>query len=101
MSGKPKTKVEVITRSEASAKHSVDRTTDLTGLCHSLFEGSPLPTAMVTGASHLVQYVNPAFSLIAGKSKEELMGKAFTEIIPSDGCRALLDHVYRTGEAES
>jgi signal transduction histidine kinase len=48
-----------------------------------------------------VRYVNPAFSIIVGKSKGELTGKAFAEIMPRDGCVSFLDRVYRTGEGES
>ena len=101
MSGKPKAKLEVIPGAETKAKHSVDQTPDLPGLCRSIFEASPLPMAMVEGATHIVGYVNSAFCLMAGKSKNELTGNPFPEIMPGDGCRAFLDHVYRTGEAES
>jgi len=101
MSGKPKAKVEVITGAETSTKHRADPAPDLPDLCRSIFEGSPLPMAMVKGARHIVRYVNAAFCLMAGKSKSELTGNPFTEIMPDDGCLAFLDHVYRTGEAES
>ena len=101
MSGKSKTKLEIITGAETKSKKPPDETPGVAGLCHSLFEGSPLPTAMVEGVSHIVRYVNSAFCVMAGKSKNELTGAPFTEIMPGAGCRAFLDHVYRTGEAES
>ena len=93
MSGKPKASVEVITGAETEAE-------DLQGLCCSIFEGSPLPMAMVAGASHIVQYANPAFSTMVGKSKDELTGAPIAEIMSGNGCLACIDRVYRTGEAE-
>ena len=75
-------------------------TLDLAKLCQCLGELSPLPLAGVAGASHLVCYVNPAFSLIMGKAREDLVGKPFCEITHlSSDCVALLDRVVRTGKA--
>ncbi|MBZ5509227.1 MAG: PAS domain-containing sensor histidine kinase [Acidobacteriia bacterium] len=99
MSAKPKAKVEV-TGAETKAKHRAALAPDLPDLCRSIFEGSRLPMAMVTGARHIVRYVNPAFSQIVGKSADELTGSPFAEVM-RDGCVLFLDRVYRTGEAES
>ncbi|MGA2962699.1 MAG: ATP-binding protein [Candidatus Korobacteraceae bacterium] len=74
---------------------------DLPSLCHSIFEGSSLPMAMLAGAEHIVSYVNPAFGRFVGRDKDELAGIPFAEVVPGDGCLSLLDRVYRTGEAES
>src|SRR5512141_3267762 len=74
---------------------------DLPSLCRLIFEGSPLPIATVSGAKHIVCYVNPAFCRLVGKGKDELMGNPFAEIVPGDGCLSCLDQVYRTGEAET
>ncbi|MGZ6226461.1 MAG: two-component system sensor histidine kinase NtrB [Syntrophales bacterium] len=100
MSAKPKTNVEVTTGAEPEAKHPAHQTPNLSGLCRSIFEGSPLPMAMAAGATHIVQYVNPAFSVMVGKSRDELTGNPFAKIMPGGGCLAFLDRVYRTGEAE-
>jgi PAS domain S-box-containing protein len=81
--------------------HRADQTPDLPSLGRSIFEGSPLPMAAVAGANHIVQYVNPAFCRLVGKSKDELIGIPFAEIMPGDGCLSLLDRIYRTGEAET
>jgi len=74
---------------------------DLPGLCHSLFEGLPLPMAVLAGLRHIVSYVNPAFGRLVGRDEDELVGIPFAEVVPEDGCLSLLDEVYRTGEAGS
>jgi two-component system NtrC family sensor kinase len=78
-----------------------DQMSELPSLCHSIFEGSSLPMAMLAGARHIVRYVNPAFGHLVGRDKGELAGIPFDEVVPSDGCLPLLDRVYRTGEAET
>jgi PAS domain-containing protein len=78
-----------------------DQAPDLPSLCHSMFEGSPMPVATVAGAKHIVCYVNPVFCSLVGKSKSELIGNPFAEMVPGDGCLSLLDQVYRTGKAET
>jgi hypothetical protein len=84
---------------ETETNHRANQMPDLPGLCRLMFEGSPLPTATVEGAKHVVRYVNPAFCRLAGKSKDELIGNPFAEIVPEDGFLSFLDQVYRTGEA--
>jgi PAS domain S-box-containing protein len=79
--------------------HRADQMPDLPSLCRLMFEGSPLPMVTVEGAKHVVRYVNPAFCRLAGKSKDELIGNPFAEIVPEDGLLSFLDQVYRTGEA--
>lgn len=67
-----------------------------------LLEGSPVPMAELEGVEHLVRYVNPAFCRLVGKSKEAMIGNAFAATArQGDECMALLDRVYRTGEAET
>ena len=78
-----------------------DQAPDLPSLCHAMFEGSPMPVATVAGAKHIVCYVNPVFCSLVGKSKSELIGSPFAEMVPGDGCLSLLDQVYRTGKAET
>lgn len=60
-----------------------------------------MPVAAVDGIGHIVRYVNPAFCLLAGKLKKELLGKPFTSMPGGDECLAMLDRVYRTGKAET
>ncbi len=74
---------------------------DLPRLCHTIFDSSPLPMAVVEGDNHVLRYVNPAFCRLDGTSNEQLIGKPFGEILPDDGCLSSLDRVYRTGEAET
>ena len=63
-----------------------------------LFEGSPLPFAALAGPNYTLRYVNPAFCRLADRTKDDLIGKPFAEVVFWEGCLALLDHVYGTGE---
>jgi signal transduction histidine kinase len=65
---------------------------------HIIFDTSPLPLAILAGANHVLRYVNPAFCRLVSKSKDELTGKPFAEAVPWEGCIALLNRVYKTGE---
>jgi PAS domain S-box-containing protein len=65
-------------------------------------ERSPVPVAELEGVGHVVRYVNLAFCKLAGKPKEVLVGKPFVDAMRGgDTCLAMLDRVYRTGEAET
>jgi hypothetical protein len=97
----PNAKAEAFMDGEMNAKRRVERVSDLPSLCHPIFEGWPLPIATVAGTKHIVSYVNPAFCRLAGKNKNQLIGNTFAAIAPEDGCLALLDRVYRTGEAQA
>jgi signal transduction histidine kinase len=71
-------------------------------LCRALAESSPMATASVDGLSHIIRYINPAFCLLINKSREELIGKKFSDVVPAGfECLALLERVYRTGQAET
>ena len=73
-------------------------------LFHCMTESSPLSMIAVDGATLLVHCVNPAFCLLAGKTRQELVGKPFAEVVPEekcDTCLALIERVYRTGISES
>ncbi|HXR94265.1 MAG TPA: PAS domain S-box protein, partial [Rhizomicrobium sp.] len=51
--------------------------------------------------AHLIHYANAAFCRLAGTSQQALTGRPFAEAMPQgDSCLAVLDRVYRTGEAE-
>jgi signal transduction histidine kinase len=86
---------------ETNTNQRTDQVPDLSNLCRSVFEGSPLPTATVAGASHILCYVNSAFCRLVSKRQDELIGQPFAEIMPEDRCLPYLDKVYRTGEAET
>lgn len=80
---------------------SFDGNHDTPNLFRALAEASPMPMVAVEGADHIVRYVNPVFCLFADKSSEELTGKPFCEIVPSDDLfLPLLNRVYQTGQAE-
>ncbi|HUQ91023.1 MAG TPA: ATP-binding protein [Bryobacteraceae bacterium] len=74
---------------------------ELPALCRLIAETAPVAMAGVDGPSHVVRYVNPAFCLLIGKAREELMEKSFSEAAPIQSeCLSLLDRVYRSGKAE-
>src|SRR5665213_984239 len=71
-------------------------------LCRAVADASPMPMAGLSGPSHTVRYVNLAFCLLIGKSKDELIGTAFCDITPGmNECMLLLDRVAKTGLADS
>ncbi len=84
---------------EINANPGLDVRDDLPMFERVLFEGSPLPVAALAGPDHTLRYVNPAFCGLVDKSKNDLIGKPFAEVVFWEGCLALLDHVYSTGEA--
>ena len=86
-------------RPEINADLGLDPTDDVPTTERVLFEGSPLPVATLAGPNHTLLYVNPAFCRLADKTKDDLIGKPFAEVVFWKGCLALLDHVYGTGEA--
>jgi len=60
-------------------------------------EHAPLPMAIVQVAERILVQVNPAFCRLVGKSREELIGKSFAEMLPEkEHCMRLLDRVLRT-----
>jgi PAS domain S-box-containing protein len=65
-----------------------------------IIERAPLPIVEVQGRNHLVTYVNSAFCTLLEKSRIDLIGKPFCEIVPKgEDCVPVLDRVYETGEA--
>jgi len=101
MTQKPKGNAEALMDSETSSNHRANPAPELPSLCHIIFDGSPLPIALVEGDEHLLRYVNPAFCRLGGAGDEQIIGKPFGEILSEDGCLSSIDRVYRTGEAET
>src|SRR5687767_9523623 len=65
-----------------------------------IIERAPLPIVEAQGSAHIVSYVNSAFCTLVGKTREELIGKPFGEIVcGGENCVSILDRVYQTGEA--
>jgi two-component system NtrC family sensor kinase len=82
-----------------NADSGLDPKPDAPNIERALFEGSPLPVAALAGLNHTLRYVNPAFCRLAGKTKDELIGKPFAQVVFWGECPALLDRVYATGRA--
>jgi signal transduction histidine kinase len=65
-----------------------------------VIERAPLPIVEVRGDAHIVSYVNSAFCSLLGKTRAQLIGHPFAQLIPGGHeCVPLLDTVYYTGEA--
>ena len=63
-----------------------------------VIERSPLPMVEVDGPEHTVRFVNAPFCALLGKSRGELVGQLFENIICSGRkCIELLNRVYETG----
>lgn len=77
----------------------VDSEPDVPNMEHVLFEGSPVPMASLAGPNHTLRYVNPAFCRLAGRTRNELVGKPFVEVIFWAGCLKLLDRVHASRQA--
>jgi two-component system NtrC family sensor kinase len=81
-----------------NAEHVINLST----LCRVVADASPMPMAALGGALHTLRYVNLAFCLLTGKSKDELIGTAFCGVTPgTNDCVLLLDRVVKTGLADS
>ena len=75
---------------------------DLSSRALAGIDRAPLPMAAVEGAGHIMRYVNPAFCRLIHKTRDELVGNPFSEMLPQkDECVSLLDYVYRTGKTGS
>ena len=65
-------------------------------------EHSPLPTAVVSGPTHIVRYANSAFCRLLYLPIEQLIGRPVIELISDEeDCGRLLDRVRRSGQPES
>ena len=73
---------------------------DVSGMGSSMLDTSPLPIAALAGSNHIIRYVNSAFCRLALKTKDDVIGKPLVEVVQWEGCIALLNHVYSTGEVE-
>jgi len=82
--------------------YNVEQQMDLPALCSAVADASPVPMAGLCGPLHTLRYVNLAFCLLTGKSKDELIGTPFSGIAPcANECMVLLDRVAKTGLADS
>jgi signal transduction histidine kinase len=98
MTGLRKTKSEDPTNSETCTNLWWE---DQPSLYDALFDGSPLPMAIVMGATHILCYANPSFCLLIAKNKADLVGSRFAKLAPQGELLSLLDRVFQTGAAEN
>jgi PAS domain S-box-containing protein len=57
----------------------------------------------VEGTTHIVRYLNTAFTRLVGKEAAELIGRPFAQAVPEgekNRCLSLFDRAFRTGTAE-
>lgn len=81
---------------------TTERPMDIVRICSAIAESSPMPMAALEGSSHIVRYVNPAFCLFSGKTKEQFLGRALASIVSvGEQCMAILDRVHLTGRADT
>ena len=83
---------------EADANTRLGRGPDGPNIERIISGTSPLPIATVAGPNHNLRYVNSAFCRLTCKTEDELLGQPLIEVVPWEGCLALLNHVYSTGE---
>lgn len=63
---------------------------------------APVALVMVEEPGHIVRYGNPVFCRLVGKPLEQLLGRAFGDVLPdAAACLEVLDRVSSTGTAES
>jgi len=81
--------------------NTAEQKLDLQTLCKTVADASPMAMAGLCGSLHTIRYVNLAFCLLTGKSKDELIGTAFCEVTSgANECVLLLDRVVKTGLAD-
>lgn len=85
---------------ETDANFRLDRGPNVSNIERLILSTLPLPMAELTGSNHILPYVNPAFCRLASKTKDELTGMPFKEVISWEGCLAFLNRAYCTGEVE-
>lgn len=83
---------------ETDADSRLGRGSDVSNIERTILGTSPLPIATVAGPNHNLRYVNSAFCRLTCKTEDELLGQPLIEVVPWEGCLALLNHVYSTGE---
>jgi diguanylate cyclase (GGDEF)-like protein len=65
----------------------------------SILDSARLPLAAMQGADQNVCYVNAAFCQLVGKSSESIIGRSFSQLLPSgDSCLLKLEQVLSSGK---
>jgi len=90
--------------SEKRSSNHAEHVPHIPRLCRYLSELSPQPMVAVDGETHVINYVNPAFTQLVGKDRKDLIDCPFYQAVPEgieNECHVLLDRVFRTGVAEN
>lgn len=67
-----------------------------------MIERAPLSMVEVEGPEHLVCFVNPTFCALLGRTREDLIGRRFSDLVYNGPeCVKLLDRIYATGEPQT
>ncbi len=97
---KPRMRPKISDNPEPNTDVRLNGEPGVTSSERSILDTLPLPTAALAGSNHILRYINSAFCRLACKTKDELVGKPLLEVVGWEGCLALLNHVYSTGEVE-
>jgi two-component sensor histidine kinase len=61
---------------------------------------APWAVTELSGQAHIIRYANSAFCQMINKSRDEIVGRPFDNVLQiDDKCLTLLDRVFRTGAA--
>lgn len=84
--------------SESDANVRLDWKLDASSIERLILDTFPLPMAALEGPDQILRYANSAFCRLVSKTQAELTGKPLAEAVSREGCIALLNLVYSTGE---
>jgi signal transduction histidine kinase len=98
---KPRTELKEFSENpEIDANVRLDWMLDASSIERLILDTSPLPMAALEGSDHILRYANPAFCRLVSKTQAELTGRPLATAVSWEGCIALLNLVYSTGEVK-
>jgi hypothetical protein len=98
---KPRTELKASSENpEIDANVRLDWKLDASSIERLILDTSPLPMAALEGPDHILRYANSAFCRLVCKTQAELTGKPLAEAVSWEGCIALLNLVYSSGEVK-
>ncbi|MGC1783875.1 MAG: PAS domain-containing protein, partial [Acidobacteriaceae bacterium] len=98
---KPRTELKESSENpEIDANVRLDWMLDALSIERLILDTSPLPMAALEGPDHILRYANSAFCRLVSKTQAELTGRPLATAVSWEGCIALLNLVYSTGEVK-